>query len=589
MKWQESSLSTDARVLFNKEKIALGLNGGLDLLIGKKENPAILVSAPFYLKGGIENIQTSPQFLCEFGFRDPMINKKLGRSVKTNLKYSEGVLEFLPVVSQLDYYPLGKITFEGKLIKIMNFYLCRGKIQTLFINGQIIPDEQNMDLTVNFNEEINNLAVFFPQDINKAGGKVLTNLHIVGDFRDPIIIGECKVVDAEVAWTGTKELLKDINVSLNFETGVIKVDAKTGMGRTTLFLSGDMDYKKWIPTKLNFHLNNNFPSPLRVNIPRFVDGEIALSLDITGDAASPVVKGIINIMNMAFTNWPAGEGGGLGFLSQLRWDVDMVFKHNNRYYNDFVQAEVKRDSRFNFKWDGNYLVVKGRGEAERGSFIYMGVEFMVVKGSSYTVDTTLESGKPQMHAYLDAKGTAKVDNTKLVLVFSGEMGKIEPVLTSEPPIPREKMIALLNPEYANLTSQQIDELLKDQAVSMLAGTLDSMITRPIERVARSALRVDVFKLRSEMIKGIIKATSSTEITPLSALTPLEGSSIEIGKYIAENLYVDYKAILQKEKVTSEWGVEYAFVRDMKVKYAFRPKEDHLKTEHEIFLEMSLRF
>lgn len=589
MKWGESSLSADALIMLNKEKIDAGLKGDLNLIVGKKENPAISVNAPFYLRGEVKNVQTSPQFLCEFGFSDPMINKKLGRSVKVNLKYSEGVLEFLPVSSQLDYFPVGKITFEEKLIKILNFSLCRGEVQTLVINGQIIPDEQNIDLTVDVNEEMNNIAIFFPQDIKKANGNILTNLHIQGDFHDPVLTGRCRVVNGEVVFAGTKELLKDINARLDFETGVIKVDAKIGMGRTTLFLSGNMDYKKWVPAKLSLHLNNDFPRPLRVSIPRFVDGEIALSLDITGEASSPTVKGIINVMNMSFTNWPTEGGGELGFLSHAKWDVDIVFKGNNRYYNDFIQAEVLRDSRFNFKWDGNYLLVNGRGEAERGSFIYMGVEFNIVKGSSYTVDTSMEDGKPQMRTYIDAKGIAKVERTTLTLVFSGELGKIEPVLTAEPPMPKEKIIALLSPEYANLTSQQIDELLKSQVIEILAETLEARITKPLERVVRSVLRVDVFKLRSEMIKGIIKATSSTELTPLSILTPLEGSSVEIGKYIAENLYVDYKAILQKEKVTSEWGVEYAFVRDIKMKYAFRPKEDSLKTEHEIFLEMSLRF
>jgi len=471
----------------------------------------------------------------------------------------------------------------------VNFYFCRGEAQPLSVNGLIIPDEHNIDLTVNFNEEMGNLAVFFPQDINRANGKILANLHIAGDFRDPVILGDFKILDGEIAFVGTKEILKNINASLDFETGVIRVDTKTGIGRTTLFVNGNMEYGGWLPTRLNLHLNNDFTTPLRVSIPQFVDGEIALSLDITGEVLSPTVKGIINIMNMSFTNWPTGDAGGLGFLSKLKWDVDMIFKGNNRYYNDFVQGEVKRDSSFNFKWDGNSLFVKGRGEAERGNFIYMGAEFTLMKGASYTVDTSLEGEKAEMRAYLDAKGVAKIGKTTLTLVFSGEMGKIEPVLTSEPPLSKEQMMLLLNPQYANLSSQQIDVLLKDQAITLLAGTLESKITRPFEGAVRRTFRVDVFKVRSEMIKGIIKATSSSAVTPLSFLTPLEGTSVEVGKYIAENLYVDYKAILQSEKVTSEWGVEYAFVKDMKMRYAFRPKEDPLKTEHEVFLEMGLRF
>jgi|GEM_PF-2226635 len=595
---ESSILVKRGRVLFSEKETGIFLDGGLNLKIGDGENPPFLMTANFYLRGKVIDFQNSPQFLCEAGIQDPLINKKLGRAIKIDLRYSEGKLEFIPVSSGMDYCLAGGIAFDKGIIKIQNLALCQGILKPLLANGEILLDDQEIHLNVLFRENMNNLAIFFPADIKSANGSIDMDLNISGDFRDPVLTGFVRVVNGEIVFVGAQEPVRNINASLNFETGAIKIDSRVWMGGTTLFLTGDIAYSRWVPSMINLHVKNDFKNPMRVNIPNFINGDVAILLDITGPPDSLLAKGRVNIMNMSFTDWPA-KGGGLDFLSFLKWEVEMVFKSNNRYYNDYVEAEVARDSIFVFKWDGSSLYVKGRGEAEKGRFTYMNQEFQVVKGSSYTVDTVEEGGVPVIKGYLDARGIAKVatrtGTAKLILEFKGEMGKIEPVLTSDPPLTRTEMLAMLNPDYYRslegpVTEEQFRELLKKEALNLVAGSLESQyITKPISNVVKRALNVDVFRIKTEMLKNIAIATSATAET-VSLTTPFENSSIEIGKYIGESLYVDYKAILEKGGVVaSEWGVEYAFAGRYRARFTFRPKEDPLKNEYEAFIEASFHF
>ena len=591
VEWENNYVSGEFSGELDKDAFRFGFQGDLNLILGKIENPAVSMSAPFTLNGLVENISENPRFICDFSLRDSIINKKIGKSFVANLRYSENILEFLPPESKEDqYYPQGLIKFEKGAILFKEMCVYGGSQRKLFLNGRIFTEDKEIALDVSFAEDMKNLSLFFAPDAAETKGSLQTNLKISGDLDDPVMIGQCRFLADYIGFSGTTEALRNIKAVLNFETGVIKVDSNFFVGRTTLFLAGDMTYKKWFPEKLKLHINNDFLVPFRINIPNFADGEIAFSLDIIGDAGLPTVKGTVNVMNMSFSDWPKKVGNGLEFLAIPKWDVDITFKNNCRYYNDYVQAEIKRDAKFNFKWDNNYLYVKGQGEAERGTFVYMGLEGVLEKGSSYTVDTYVEDGVPTIRGYLYAKGSSIVDKTKINFTFVGELGKIEPIISSEPPLPRDEILALINPSYAKLSSVQIDELLRNQALDVVTSTIESMyLTRPLENVVRSTLRVDVFKVRSEMIKGLLKATSSTGVTSNPFLTTLDGASVEVGKYVFENLYVDYKAILKEEKVNSEWGVEYLFYRDLKVKYAFKPKEDPTNTEHEVFLEMSFRF
>ena len=583
-------------VLISKQDITIMVKGGLRVQAGQGENPAFLVAAPFYLNGRITGLDKSPRFTCDAGIYDAMINKKLGRSVKTSLSYSEGKLEFIPAVSKNDYYLSGGISFGEKKVEIRQLALCLGNTKPLLVSGIISLSDQVMDLNIRYVEKMSNLAIFFPGDLTNASGQIDVDLNIAGDMGDPAYSGSAKFYNGELAFVGVKDPVSDIRAVVDFETGLMKLDSSVFTGGTTLFFNGDIEYSKWVPVKLSIHVKNDYRIPMRVSLPNFAAGEIAILLDIEGSADSALAKGKVNIMNMAFTDIPGAKqgGGGLDFLSFLKWDVEMVFKSNNRYYNDFVEVEIARDSGFVFRWDGTSIFAKGRGEAERGRFTYMNAEFQVVKGSSYEAATVNEDGVSVIKGYLDAKGTARVGGKKLTLEFKGEMGKIEPVLTSEPPVSRAEMLALLNPDFYQsdqgaITEDQFRELLKKEALGMLTGGIEAQyITKPISSAVRRALRVDVFRIKSEMLKNIAMATSS-ESGSITLLTPFEGSSVEIGKYIVNNLYVDYKAILEKGGVlTSEWGVEYTIIGNVKTRFNYRPKDDPLKTEYELFLEASFR-
>lgn len=165
-----------------------------------------------------------------------------------------------------------------------------------------------------------------------------------------------------------------------------------------------------------------------------------------------------------------------------------------------------------------------------------------------------------------------------------------------------------------LSSQQEESLLQDEAIQLVGVGLGSAFIdpyiSPIENKIRRALRLDTFTLNPGFVQNLFNEYktndnnqvkdkySQNEVVNFSSSILLDNLTINMGKYVSRNLFVNYEALFQEETDLEEktnifmynnLSLRYDLPYKFKLTYEFQVIPAQRKDTHQIMLMRAFKF
>jgi translocation and assembly module TamB len=127
---------------------------------------------------------------------------------------------------------------------------------------------------------------------------------------------------------------------------------------------------------------------------------------------------------------------------------------------------------------------------------------------------------------------------KIYLDVDDNLNGFSPRFSSDPPLPEPELFALFG---APFTQQVAGQGLLPSAV-MLSGDVLSRfgLLRPFEQRVRALLGLDMFSLRTQAIQNLV----AEKVLGLEAANPLDNTSLSLGKYLGDDLFLEMLVRLQ---------------------------------------------
>ncbi len=281
---------------------------------------------------------------------------------------------------------------------------------------------------------------------------------------------------------------------------------------------------------------------------------------------------LINSVRESATSRPASDPVPLPFIL----DLMVLVGDNNSYETYPLNVQLSSSSFLHLLYDGSdFTVNEANFVIERGTIDFVGTIFQVDFVSVNIIDA---------QNIMNIGGTfyrRAADGTMITLRISTPydpdkdlISRLEFDLSSDNPEDRTitHIIARLryNESVDELTPEQRQSLLQDDAVMLISQNLNTTILtpffHPIENSIRRFLRLDSFNIRAGFIENLVSEYASdpsqlsaytdlnqmdTEIKKLSSSILLNNLSVSMSKYLGRKFFLDYEFSLEEATNISE--------------------------------------
>jgi hypothetical protein len=504
------------------------------------------------------------------------------------------------IQQQAENSAMGKISFDSKdKVIIDGFSLLRQGRRTLEITGWTNLSTKKIDVGIIMDKADLSLLSLYMPTIKKAEGIVNGGLHFGGLMDEPEINGSLKF-SGNLNTYPFAARVRDMNGELHVVNNSIiirDISANIGKGRLIAVSNGAFTL-----SDMNISILTQ-GAPIPILIPEFIEshgryGGLELNMNISGAVSSPFITGQINISNTDFTYPPKKtKTMPTDFFDKMRWDVTITAKENIRYYNDYTRICLKENAWLKLVKNNEQFNITGKVFAKGGGVIdYLGTDFILKEGC-------LEFRDGEVSPYLSATAWARIGKRKLSLSYQGYLYKTEFVLsaTGYPPLTQEEILRLLlskSEEYVSLNQNELQTLFSVAGGQILGKKIPDTILVPIERKISRMLRIDL-EVKTPAIEKMLEQAIFAEGTTTQS-SVFAKTSIKIGKFIQENLYISYEGVLNpvvedianqshRMRLANKIGLEYYLSNNTTIKYKFIPRYNHANAEYEISMERGLRF
>jgi hypothetical protein len=312
--------------------------------------------------------------------------------------------------------------------------------------------------------------------------------------------------------------------------------------------------------------------PLRIDIPGFFKGEIKPFFKVKRFPKGLKCKGTIELYNARFTYPPSKRHfTDEELLSLLYFDLKIVARSNVRYYNEYIDVEVK---------DGSWIILKGRADdlsvgglalarPGKGKIVFLGTEFLV---EEIEVKFT-EDGKPPL---IFGRAVATIRGKEVYLTHNGRLFEVEPSLsTIEGPLKERDVVGLLRfgHDYSKLSHEELRGLIRSGILRLVGTKISSTLIYPLERRLGDLLGMDV-KIGSLFLEDAFSDPSNLKEDNLE---------LTLGRYITEDLYFSYYT--KPLRGGNAFRLEVQLPKEESIRYEY----DMEKEEYKVILNKRIRF
>ena len=422
----------------------------------------------------------------------------------------------------------------------------------LTVGGSIALGEERIAVRADGNANLGILQGFFA-DVRGSGRAAIT-AAIDGPLYQPVFSGSATIADGRIRHFSLPNSLDAINGTIRFDArGVALDDVAATMGGGHVQFGGRIGLEGYLPGDLNVIVRGN---DMHLRYPEGVRSTVDADLAVRGNVKTPTLAGTVVVKNAAWTRRIDATGGLLDFggrgstggavapapapVVPIRFDIQVQIPSTLRVENNLARLVARADLQLRGTYERPLLF--GRAEVERGEVTFEGRRYLVTRGN---IDFTNPS---KIEPFFDVEAETRVrvpGQTYQVTVRAvGTMERLQPELSSDPPLPTADVLALLFSDVRRADqnglqdtelralqnpNQQERDILTARATQMLANPVSAEVGRVVEQT----FGVDTFQLTPSLLDPYSQST--TRVNPSARVT--------IGKRISERVYLTFSRSL----------------------------------------------
>jgi autotransporter translocation and assembly factor TamB len=370
---------------------------------------------------------------------------------------------------------------------------------------------------------------------------------------EPNFTGSAVITDGRLRHFSLPNSLEGINGAIRFDSRGIRLDDITAsMGGGRVQFGGLVTLDGYLPGDLNVTVRGE---DMHLRYPEGIRSTVDADLSLRGNVQALTLGGVVRVKQATWNRRLDPNGGLLDFTSgrrtaidvaptpvasavPVRFDLELVVPSTLRVENNLARLVASADLQLRGTYDRPVLL--GRAEVDRGEVTFEGRRYIVTRGNiDFTNPTTIEP-------FFDVEAQTRVrvpGQTYQVIVRAvGTVDRLQPELTSDPPLPAADVLALLfsdvrhtqGPGDAELRALQYpNESQRDILTTRATQLLANPVSAEVGRVVEQTFGVDTFQVTPTLIDPYGQSTG--RLNPSARVT--------IGKRISDRVYLTFSRSL----------------------------------------------
>ncbi len=285
------------------------------------------------------------------------------------------------------------------------------------------------------------------------------------------------------------------------------------------------------------------------------DGHVQGNIQIAGDDSSTNVTGNILLTDCRFTLGQAPQGAFvpeepptfLTLTAETGKRVEFAWPSES-FPVVRTTASPGGKVAITYRGDTGAYTVKGTAGVQGGEIYYFDRSFILRKGA-ITFNEDQNSFDPHITARAEVRewDPTSGEEIRIYLDADNPLSKFTPRFSSDPPRSENYLLAMIGaPFVARAETQGLGlsaALISSDIVSQ------AWLLRPLENRLRDVLGMDMVSVRTQVIQNLLaqKIFGTT-------LNPLDNTSISLGKYIGNDLFLEALVRLQTQPVPGSTGL-----------------------------------
>jgi hypothetical protein len=389
-------------------------------------------------------------------------------------------------------------------------------------------------------------------------GTASGRLAISGPVNDPDFNGELSVFGAGVRSAYSPDDAGPITTKLIFDgKGFHFPSVLVKAGASRLSAEGSFTIDHWVPAAFDLSLRpeGETGTHFKAKFGRMIaDGHLQGTLRIAGDDRSTNVTGNVLVRDCRITLGQASQGTFVPeepptFLTlSAETGKRVEFAWPSESYPVFRTTAVPGGKvEITYRGDTGAYTVKGNAGVQGGEIYYFERSFIIRKGT-IAFNEDQQNFDPRITARAEAReyDPSTGEEIRVYLDADNPLSKFTPRFSSDPPRSDNYLLAMIG---APLVAQAETQGLGISAALVSSDVVSqAWVLRPLEQRLRDVLGVDMVSVRTQIIQNLLVQKIFG-----TSLNPLDNTSVSLGKYLGNDLFLEMLLRLQTQPVPGSTG------------------------------------
>jgi len=458
-----------------------------------------------------------------------------------------------------------RLALDRNVVRVQDLHLV-GEDTQLAVDGTVSLKDERIALRASGDANLGILQGFF-RDVRGSGRAALT-AAVDGPLYNPVFSGSAAIAGGRIRHFSLPNSLDAINGTIRFDpTGIRLDDVSATMGGGRVQFGGRIGFDGYLPGDLNVSVRGE---DMHLRYPEGVRSTIDADLVVSGNVQALALGGRVTVKSATWNSRIDPNAGILDFgrgrssgpelapapaapIVPLRFDIEVRIPSTLRVENNLARLVASADLQLRGTYD--HPLIFGRAEVDRGEVTFEGRRYLVTRGNIDFTDPT------RIEPFLDVEAETRVrvprQTYQVTVRALGTLNRLQPELSSDPPLPAADVLALLFSDVRRTTGPGDAErralqpenrndweyaLLRTRATQLTAGPDSSKVGHIVEQT----FGVDTFQLTPSVIDPYSQSTRG--LNPSARVT--------IGKRISERVYLTFSRNLSSSSNDQILLLEY---------------------------------
>jgi len=439
-----------------------------------------------------------------------------------------------------------RIALDRDTVKVEQLQLV-GEDTRLDLAGTLGLRTRQIDLRADGGANLGILQGFFRNV--RGSGRAQLSAELQGALSAPTLRGRAVISNGRVRDFALPNSLEAINGTVLFDERGIVLDGLTAkMGGGAVQFGGQIGLSGYAPGELNVTARG---VNMHLRYPDGFQSVVDATLSLRGRVQEPTLGGTVTVRSAIFTRRFRYSGTSLFDLASgrstpslpaapgpaippLHLDLRIEAPSTLRVENNLVRMVASADLTLRGTYERPVLF--GQAEVDRGQIFFEGKNYLITRGTiEFTNPTRIE---PFFDVAAETRVRVPGQTYQVTVQATGTTERLQPELTSDPPLPTADVLALLLGNEIPSQDAELQALLRPNQVQqdLLASRATQLLTSPVAsevgRVVEQTFGIDTFQLTPSLFDPY---QTSSRLNPTARLT--------IGKRLSNRVYVTYSRSL----------------------------------------------